>query len=80
MLVLLLAIATSYAGARLAARPRPRRARLAVVAGLLLTVVAWLGAPWTLVVLVPGAFVVASLPLLLRDGAGAGADPEPEAG
>ncbi len=80
VLVLLLTLATSYAGARLAMRPRPRRARLAVVAGLLLTVVAWLAAPWTLVVLVPGAFVVASMPLLLRDGAGAGADPEQQSG
>ncbi|KQT94126.1 hypothetical protein ASG49_04235 [Marmoricola sp. Leaf446] len=69
VVVLLLTLATSYAGTRLAAHPRPRRTRLLVVGAVLATGVTWLLAPWTLVLLVPGAFVVAALPLLLPDGA-----------
>lgn len=72
VVVLLLAALTSYAGARLAVRPRPRRTRLVVLAGVLLTGTMWLLAPWTLLLLVPGAFVVTALPVLLPGGARSG--------
>ncbi|ROR90117.1 DUF2207 domain-containing protein [Nocardioides aurantiacus] len=78
VVVLLLALVTSYAGTRLAARSRPRRTRLAVVAAVLATAVTWVLAPWTLAVLVPGAFAVAALPLLLPGGAGRAATREQE--
>lgn len=69
-----LSLAAGYAGARLAACPRPRRTRLAVVAGVLTAAIVWWLAPWTLLVLVPGAFVVGALPLLRPQAAGAGPD------
>lgn len=69
VVVLLLTALTSYAGARLAVRPRPRRTRLVVLGAVLLTGVAWLLAPWTLVLLVPGAFAATASPVLLPSGA-----------
>ena len=57
-------------------RPRVRRARLVVLGAVLLTGLALLLAPWSLVALVPGGLAVGSLPLLLpaastaREGAG----------
>ena len=80
VVVLLLALATAYAGTRLAAHPRPRRTRLVVLGAVLLTGLVWLLAPWTLVVLVPGAFAVASVPLLLPGGAANGTTREPASG
>lgn len=80
VVVLLLALATAYAGTRLAAHPRPRRTRLVVLGAVLLTGLVWLLAPWTLVVLVPGAFAVAAVPLLLPGGAANGTTREPASG
>ena len=80
VVVLLLTLATAYAGTRLAAHPRPRRTRLVVLGAVLLTGLVWLLAPWTLVVLVPGAFAVASVPLLLPGGAATGTTRERTAG
>lgn len=69
VVVLLLTALTSYAGARLAVRPRPRRTRLVVLGAVLLTGATWLLAPWTLLLLVPGGFAAAALPVLLPGGA-----------